>query len=134
MPAPRLREPRLQERFQRAVVLPHDFAGALYGGLYCGWRLRSRRKAAQEGVVHLRGTPELSLPLEEPRLVQQRGEIAWIDGERFLERIALCGLVAQLALGQRDIDPKVGARRIKLRRPFQERPGRCGVARAQRTH
>src|SRR5438552_7973134 len=134
MPGPRLPEPWLQERFERAVVFPHDFAGALYGGLHCWWRLRSRRKAAQEGVIHLRGALELSLPLEKPCLVQQRGEIAWVSGERLLERIALCGLVAQLALGQRDIDPKVGARRIKLRCPFQERPGRRGVARAERTH
>src|SRR2546427_4706826 len=131
MPGPRLPEPWLQERFERAVVFPHDFAGALYGGLYCRWRLRSRRKAAQEGVVHLRSALELSLPLEKPRLVQQRGEIAWIGGERLLKRIALCGLVAQLALGQRDIDPKVGARRNKVRCPFPAGPGRRGVAPAR---
>src|SRR5438094_2263461 len=52
--------------------------------------------------------------------MQQRGKVARIDRDRLLKRVTLRGIVAKLALRERNIDPQRGARRIKRSSTLQQ--------------
>jgi len=88
------------------VVFPQDLVRVLHRRLHRLGLGDAGRNAAQERVVHVGGLLALSLALEEPRLVQERGEVARIGSERPLERVALRALVAQLALREREVEPQ----------------------------
>jgi len=79
-------------------------------------------------VVHVRGLFHLSLPLEEPRLVQECWEETRIGSERPLERVALRALVLQLSMRQRQVEPEHRFSRVERRGPLEQRAGRSGVA------
>src|SRR6266571_5920943 len=96
--------------------------------------LDAGRNAAEKRVVHVRGLLQLSLPLEEPRLVQECGEETRIGGERPLERVALCALVFQLAMRKGKVDPEHRASRVERRGSLEQGPGRSGIAAEQRAH
>src|SRR2546426_6350948 len=96
--------------------------------------LDAGRNTGQKRVVHVRGLLRLSLPLEEPRLVQERGEETRIGGERPLERVALRALVFQLAMRERQVEPQHRASRVERRGALEQRAGRSGIAAEKRAH
>ncbi len=130
----RLIQPRPQERLERRVVVPQDLVCVLDRRVHGRWMLDAGRNTGEKSVVHVRGLLALSLPLEEPRLVQQRGEETRIGSERPLERVALCALVFQLAMRKGKVDPEDRASRVERCGPFEQRPGCSGVAAEQRAH
>src|SRR3989442_3967328 len=96
--------------------------------------LDAGRNTGEKSVVHVRGLLRLSLPLEEPRLVQERGEETRIGSELPLERVALCALVFQLAMRERKVDPEHRASRVERCGPFEQRAASSSVAAEQRAH
>ena len=125
---------RLQECLERAVVLAQHLAGVRDRVLHGLRRLHADGQAAEKRVIHVRRRLELALALEEPSLVQQRGEIAGICKQRLLQRLALGGLVAQLAMGEGQIYPQQWCRRIEHRRALEQRARGTGVPRCERAH
>ncbi len=97
-------------------------------------RLNARGNAAQKRVVHVRGQLELSLPLEEARLVQQRRVETRVGSKRLLERIALRRRVVEFAMRQREVEPEHRAGRVERSGPLEQRTRRTGIAGEQRAH